>query len=432
MKEEQFFKGRDVAKEAREIGTDGGWSDYQLRGIKAHSYRLEEIPVAEILGADPDLAAYVNAGQLRRFEGKSNLDFAPIILKTGEVLDGYNRILQHVRNGTERIYVYRAAEETREFIKGGNMEISKEQREILGDTYEVKKAEAEALIDPEKAKTWYQENAQKRDEVTLDKMVLLEELSAGGDKETFIHDWILVEVPAAENKEKFQAEHASAAAADKDIAIRNEFLLKSVENDPEQKQKYTALMEKATKGLKEATDLTLSEKKRIATELNSECAAGVFRHWGKAADVVYAGICMEKGGDPYLHEKYTRPDNRPYVDEEFKVSNKHLMDQVEGLPDLERKYMAAQEALSKEVFYSKITYSDKKKIVDSLNSEAGAKLIANHSAQAEIVVYAGLCLADGGAAALEKYPIPEEVKSQSLAAGKVVGRLKSKAADMGI
>lgn len=420
----QNFEGGLVANEAEEMGTDGGWSDYQLQGIKAHSYRLVEVPVAEILGADPDLAAYVKAGQLRRFDGEANLDFAPIISDTGEVLDGYNRILQHVQNGAEKIYVYRAVEDSREKIKGGIMENNKEQG--MRKTYPNGELIPDVITKGVLGLEDYNAMIENQD-AKLGKMRGM----------TFPSDIEEAEKNLATLKMKreqiFGQELAKEKIPTDDVTIKNEYLLNHFKDNPGQTERVTEQMAKATQGLKEATDLAPGEKKKIASELNSEAGADVIRYWAdKPRDLIFAGICMTKGGDPYLHEMYTRPDNRPAVDEEFTVHNKHLMEKVEGLPDLERKYKAAQESLSKEVFYSTITFSDKKKIVAALNSEAGAQLIARHSEQAEVVVYAGLCMAEGGAAALDKYPIPDAVKIQSVAAGKVSARNKDKAADMGI
>jgi DNA repair protein RadC len=99
---------------------------------------------------------------------------------------------------------------------------------------------------------------------------------------------------------------------------------------------------------------------------------------------------------------------------ELKVNNPHLLQKVDGLEDLKDKYSSFMDTLTK-----KITEADmfepmtKKKIVDTLNSEAGAKLIAQHSEQAEVVIYAGLCMAEGGTATLEKYPIPAEIQKQA-------------------
>lgn len=104
----QIFKGEDVAREAVEIGTNGGWTEFSLAKIRANNYRLVEVPLDKILAADPDVAAYVKAGELRKLEGEGNMDAAPIIDKTGEVLDGYNRILQHVKNGDIMVRVYLA------------------------------------------------------------------------------------------------------------------------------------------------------------------------------------------------------------------------------------------------------------------------------------------------------------------------------------
>lgn len=207
------------------------------------------------------------------------------------------------------------------------------------------------------------------------------------------------------------------------VVVRNTHLLKSVGTDPGLSQKYTALMEKASALLNSSITLTYKEKKEIATELNSEVAAAVIIRWGEnAADVIYSGICMEKGGDPYQHSIY-HPESHPYVYEIFKVQNSHLMGRIEGLPYLERKYNTAQDSLSKEIFYGRITYSDKRRIVDTLNSKAGANLIAQYAEQVRVIVFAGLCVAGGSESILDKYSIPTEVRTQSVAISRELGLL---------
>ena len=98
---------------------------------------------------------------------------------------------------------------------------------------------------------------------------------------------------------------------------------------------------------------------------------------------------------------------------DLKVNNKHLLRGVDGLDDLKEKYTSFMATLTKKISET-ATFGPmtKKKIVDTLNSEAGAQLIARHSEQAEVVIYAGLCMADGSAAALDKYSLPEEVRKK--------------------
>jgi hypothetical protein len=140
---------------------------------------------------------------------------------------------------------------------------------------------------------------------------------------------------------------------------------------------------------------------------------------------------MANGGDPYLHEMYTRPDNRPAVDKDFKINNKHLMKKVASLPDLTEEYQDIQNELSAKVFYSQITFSDKKKIVAMLNSEASTMLIAKSTNQSEVTIYASLCAADGNAAALDKYELKEDVKKKSIKTGRKISQGKTHNTGMG-
>lgn len=105
---------------------------------------------------------------------------------------------------------------------------------------------------------------------------------------------------------------------------------------------------------------------------------------------------------------------------ELKVSNTHLLQKVDGLDALKEKHTAFMGALTEKIIKTPMFEpATKKKIVDMLNSAAGAKLIARHSEEAEVVIYAGLCMAEGrNASALDRYDIPQGIKKQVAALGK--------------
>ena len=101
------------------------------------------------------------------------------------------------------------------------------------------------------------------------------------------------------------------------------------------------------------------------------------------------------------------------VGADLKVNNAHLLKGVDGLDDLKEKYTSFMDTLTKKISETaKLEPVTKKKIVDMLNSEAGAQLIVRHSGQAEVVMYAGLCMAEGDSAALGNYSVSAEIKKQ--------------------
>jgi hypothetical protein len=303
--------------------------------------------------------------------------------------------------------------------------------EIMEQTDNEKKVEAEYLTNSKNSGEWFNDNSGKKDEVTKAKRELLEDYHTGGSKEVFIEKWVSVKEDLEERKEHFRTggdpEAAQLRADNKTkIEVQNEYLLKEIKDNEPEKIKFILLMRETTKKLDEAEDLKQEEKENIAKELNTKYGVGVIKYFHKSApDLIYAGLCMAKGGDPYLGEMHTRPDNRPKVDEEFTINNKYLMKEVEGLPDLTEKYLATQKELSNKVFYSQISFSDKKKIVNMLNSEAGTKLIAKHTEQAEVTIYASLCASDGNEKALDKYELKEDVKKESIETGRKISQGKN-------
>ena len=65
-----------------------------------------------------------------------------------------------------------------------------------------------------------------------------------------------------------------------------------------------------------------------------------------------------------------------YCKDLFKIKNVHLMKEVDGLPDLEKKYEDIMQNLTKELSQATLAPTDKRKIAEVLNSPAGAELVA--------------------------------------------------------
>ena len=104
--------------------------------------------------------------------------------------------------------------------------------------------------------------------------------------------------------------------------------------------------------------------------------------------------------------------DKPIIREEktIEINNPFLMEQVKGLDDLTEKYTNTQKELTKTIYSIDIEERGKKDIGNMLNSENGAKLIAKHSGNAEVTIYASLCIARKSTEILDEYSISKEVK----------------------
>jgi len=96
--------GEDVAKMASEMQSDQGFSDFTLRRIASEDYTRETASIDELRKNDPSLEEYIAAGEMRETAG-TTAAVPPIVSSNGEVIDGYNRILQAVENGDKSIEV---------------------------------------------------------------------------------------------------------------------------------------------------------------------------------------------------------------------------------------------------------------------------------------------------------------------------------------
>ena len=102
--------GKEVAENAKDIGSDqGGLSDFTLDQIGKEDYKTEIIKIGELKKLDPDLVEYLQTPEIREFEGEP---FAspPVVSSKGEVIDGYNRIAQAIKNGETEIKILRGVE----------------------------------------------------------------------------------------------------------------------------------------------------------------------------------------------------------------------------------------------------------------------------------------------------------------------------------
>ena len=107
VKNNNIFKGNDIAKKAKEIGSDqGGLSDFTLEQIKKENYKIESININKLRKLDIDLNEYLSKAKIRDFEGKP-FAMEPIVSSKGEVIDGYNRIMQTIKNGEKNIDILR-------------------------------------------------------------------------------------------------------------------------------------------------------------------------------------------------------------------------------------------------------------------------------------------------------------------------------------
>jgi len=116
------FTGKDIAQEAKEIGSDqGGLSDYSLDKIREEDYKVETITISELRKLDPDLDKYLaSTKKVREFEGEA-FKTSPIVSSSGEIQDGYNRIHQMLLDGEKEIEILRG-------IKKQEKEVGKEKK----------------------------------------------------------------------------------------------------------------------------------------------------------------------------------------------------------------------------------------------------------------------------------------------------------------
>lgn len=108
INENNSIPGVDIIAHIKRIGTAGGLSSYLANQIKNQNFQLTTISIDDIFKSDLDVKSYVDAGKLRKKYGGVD---EPIVIgtwdgKKNQVMDGYNRILQKVKNGESNIKAY--------------------------------------------------------------------------------------------------------------------------------------------------------------------------------------------------------------------------------------------------------------------------------------------------------------------------------------
>ncbi|MCG2725825.1 MAG: ATP-dependent RecD-like DNA helicase [Elusimicrobia bacterium] len=125
-------------------------------------------------------------------------------------------------------------------------------------------------------------------------------------------------------------------------------------------------------------------------------------------------IDMERD-EPIVQKEETtekRKENEIYLKKKYEIDNPFLMEEVKGLDDLTEKYKNTQKELTEALYTIKISENEKEEIENVLNGKDGAKLIANHSGNPDIVIYTGLCIAKESIDVLDKYSIDKEMKKE--------------------
>jgi hypothetical protein len=97
--------GNLIAKDMKDMGTDRGLSQWLFDKVRSENYTLRKISINKLRKMDPDLDHYLKTAKLRKFKGKP-FRMYPVITSKGEVLDGYNRIMQQLRNGSKSVYAW--------------------------------------------------------------------------------------------------------------------------------------------------------------------------------------------------------------------------------------------------------------------------------------------------------------------------------------
>lgn len=171
-----IFNGEDIAKEAKKIGTDGGFSDYTINRIKKENYIEETISINNLLKLDPDLKEYVNANKIRNYEVE---EFAtrPIVSEKGEVVDGYNRILQAVIDGENTIDIYRGVAKEKQVLDNTKAEQKKltpeEKKEMKIIDYASTFNNPEDFVKTYGTPLYHSTNAEVGREISGDSIVLV-------------------------------------------------------------------------------------------------------------------------------------------------------------------------------------------------------------------------------------------------------------------
>ena len=114
MKEAPRYTGKEVVAQAKGLGSDqGGLSDFTLNRIRKENYTNQSVKISDLIKSDPDLKEYIDSGEIREFEGEP-FAMNPIVSSKGEVIDGYNRIAQALKNGEENIDILKGTATKRE------------------------------------------------------------------------------------------------------------------------------------------------------------------------------------------------------------------------------------------------------------------------------------------------------------------------------
>lgn len=98
--------GEQLAQQVQNVGTDGGVTTELIDNIKKEDYVRTEKTISELRLADPQLDSFlINTPEPRPFDGEA-FALLPIVSSEGQILDGYNKILQLMKNGETTIEVY--------------------------------------------------------------------------------------------------------------------------------------------------------------------------------------------------------------------------------------------------------------------------------------------------------------------------------------
>jgi len=131
------FTGEEIAKEAKELGTDQDFSEHSLDQIAKENYKTKIISIKQLVETDKDLDEYLKTSKIREFEGEP-FAMNPIVSSSGEVLDGYNRIAQAIANEESTIdvlYGIKKEVKEKETSKGKSFEeeiVKKKSKRISG------------------------------------------------------------------------------------------------------------------------------------------------------------------------------------------------------------------------------------------------------------------------------------------------------------
>lgn len=114
-RDSKVYSGEQIAQYMIDITPREEKPDFFANIARKHKFELKKIPMSELIdkyiGGDVGVMEYIEADEDRyeyanEVEPSSSDLYYPIVIADGELLDGYNRVLQHIRQDIDYIDAY--------------------------------------------------------------------------------------------------------------------------------------------------------------------------------------------------------------------------------------------------------------------------------------------------------------------------------------